>query len=452
MELYSYEAELRAILTISDRRYTYDRRIKWLRQLSAALFKTPVCVDTYQRIYSIATRRYTILNLAQLTEDQLLDQTVRDVLKSCDLVGLLPSEWDANLEILQKFAKVRAMYDMSVNTLEKLSAPTVDIDELLVEANNIITQASQDTTQAESFIEVGSDFYDQLVDEVLNEEKPDLLLTGFKEYDDRTGGLPSTGVGIAAATTSSGKSVLSMIMGKQMHMENKVNVVRITLEMLHKQETKRFMSHLSGVPFSRIRRAQMTAEDKVKIKKASAKMSQFSKEHNVKLVTWPTVNQTIDSALMACTPFKPKVIIIDYIGLLKGTKRNQDRWELLLDAAEQAKIYASQHNCFVWLMAQLKDGMELRHSEGMKDHCDVFWRWDYSKDSEARKTGIIEIDCAKDRDGTLGTLRLKEMFHVMDLQNVDENTTDNNGCPVLIDDSGEGEYNRYDSIPTTVFS
>jgi replicative DNA helicase len=63
--------------------------------------------------------------------------------------------------------------------------------------------------------------------------------TGYKLYDDKNGGLPTTGVMLLAGATSSGKSVLSMNLMRQLHELNSIDVLKVTLEMTAEQEMNR---------------------------------------------------------------------------------------------------------------------------------------------------------------------------------------------------------------------
>lgn len=425
MQLFSPAAELRAILTITSKNIPESKRSTWLGKMNKDMFHNPVCRRAFERIDKIAKKRFKIISFKGLLEDPSLDEDLRDMLattkeKACSKT----SQVNETLETLNTYRKIRAVYDMSMHALTQMEKPSIDIDKLLTEFAGTIGKAQMNSSEDEFFLHFGAnDTGNDIVQQILDGKVLPRIKTGFKEYDDKNGGLPDNGVVIIAATTSGGKSTVAMNLCRYMYMNNNLSTFRVTLEMQELQETQRLISHLTGIPLERFVKAKLTAGDKKTIRKHMDAFRSHGKDKGVNYTTWsPKAGQSMDDVLRMAKPFGYKVIVIDYIGLLEGN--GDDQWKSLMDAAGTAKNFTRQTGTLVILLAQLDDEKDkLRYSKGMKEHADTVWQWNYTKE-EQRELRRIPVQVTKDRDAPLMTFELEERFDIMSAFSVGD---DSNG-------------------------
>lgn len=415
MLLYSQSAELRAIVTLTTNKIPEHVRSAWLGQLSKEFFHFEACARAFQRIERLARKRFRIISFKSLIEDPSLDEDMRDILSTVrEKPAIKKSQRRETFETLDKYRKIRILYNSAKNTLEQMEEAEVDIDDLLQTNATAIAKANTKGAEEEFFLNFGThDTSEGVITDILNGKVVPRIPTGIRSYDERSGGWPASGVVIIAATTSGGKSTVAMNICKNMYLLNNLSVLRITLEMQELQETQRLFSHLTGIPLKRFTQNKLTVADKALIKRKHKAFVEHGKKHGITYTTnSPRGGMTMDDALRAAKPFGHKILCIDYIGLLDGTD-GDDQWKALNAAARVAKNYTRETGSLVILLAQLDDVTEkLRYARGIKEHADVMWQWNYTK-PEQRESRLIPVVISKDRDAELYTFDLAERFDIM---------------------------------------
>lgn len=415
MLLYSQTAELRAIVTLTSPKIPEPVRSAWLGQLSKEFFHFEVCARAFDRIERLARKRFRIISFKSLIEDPSLDEDMRDILANVsERPALKKSQRKETFETLDKYRKIRILYNAAKSTLESMEEAEVEVDDILQSNAIALAKANAKGADEEFFLNFGAhDSSEGILQDILNGKIIPRIPTGIKEYDERSGGWPTSGVIIIAATTSGGKSTVAMNVCKNMYLLNNLSVLRITLEMQELQETQRLFSHLTGIPLRRFTQNKLTVADKALVKRKWVEFKAHGKKHGLDYSTHsPKGGMTIDDALRAAKPFGHKVLCIDYIGLLDGTD-GEDQWRALNAAARVAKNYARETSSLVILLAQLDDTTDkLRYAKGIKEHADVMWQWNYTK-PEQRESRIIPVVVSKDRDAELYTFDLGERFDTM---------------------------------------
>lgn len=422
MQIHSQTAEMRALLTVTSKKITEEKRTLWLGKLNKELFHTPVCRQAFERIDKLARKRFKIISFKSLLEDPSLDEDIRDVLANTrEKPCLKLADRDETLGTLEEFRKIRIMYDAARSTLESLEESAVDTDAMLMSLSTAVAKANAANIEEEFFLHFGANSNsDDIVEKICRNETLPRTTTGYTEYDKTNGGFPSSGVIILAGTTSGGKSTIAMNICRHMYFENNLSTFRITLEMQEIQETQRLMSHMTGIPLKRFAHAKLNADDKRKIHAANEKLKAHGKKHGIDYTTHsPKGSLNMDDCLRLAKPFGYKVIVIDYVGLL-DEEEGSDQWKSLMNAARTAKNFTRETGTLVILLAQLDDEKEkLRYSKGMKEHADVLWQWNYAK-PEQRELRIIPMEVSKDRDGELMRFDLAERFDIMTAFNMDD--------------------------------
>ncbi len=393
-----------------------------LSNLTEDHFHYEPCKAAFKRLTTMAQKRSRILTYDDLLDDPALDEEFRDILREGRRKPVRDAEAAETLHAtLDKYRKARALYAMSKATIEALKETSVDIEALTDEVTEALTRMQLNVADADQILSIGRDANAySLIDEALSVEDESLYKTGFKDFDDKNGGLPSEGVMLLAATTSGGKSALRMNLCRNLYHINMVDVLTVSLEMNAKKEARRLASSLSGIEFKKFVRKLLTAEERKLAKQAWKKMHRYGKENDCRYsLMCPTRGLTIGQLLTLIKPYKYKVVAIDYISLLDDGGQ-KDQWKLLSDIARECKIFSAENHCLVILLAQLdSDDDRVRYSKGILENADNCWIWNYSKE-EQRELHILPIKQLKARDQELFPFELRENFAMMQVLNMEE--------------------------------
>lgn len=420
MQIHSQTAELRALLTVTTKKMNEEQRTLWLGKLNKDHFFTPVMRQAFERITSLARKRFQIVSWKSLIEDPSLDEDIRDILSETkEKPCLKKSQMRETLETLEEFRKIRVMRDVANLIYESLEGTAVDAENLLNRVQQNITKATAAKHQDISFLRFGKDANSrEVTDRICRNETMPRIKTGMAAYDLANGGFPDSGVVFLAATTSGGKSTVAMNIALHMFLNEKLSVFRVSLEMQEIQETQRMYSHLTGIPLKRFKHAVLTEDDKRKIRKVEKDLAKHGEKHGIhQTIHCPKGGLSMEETLQLAKPFGYKIIVIDYIGLLNEDS-GKDQWKSLMDAARIAKNYTQETGALVILLAQLDDEKEsMRYSKGMKEHADVVIQWNYTR-PESREVRLIPMFVSKDRDGeTNFGYDLEERFDIMTVFN-----------------------------------
>lgn len=434
MKLFSQTAELKAIKSIASasqpdfkkgvaiKKLNIDVSSHLLAALDISYFHYEPCKAAYQRIVSMAKKRATIPSYSDLLEDLSLNEEYRDILREYNKRAVA-TVMDAMtlVETLNKYRKARILYFSAKSILDHLKSPEIDVDSMLDDTANRITEARTQTADQDPLLIIGKDANAlDLLERALSLEDALLYKTGFVEFDTRSGGLPAEGVFLMAGTTSGGKSVMRMNLLANMYKLNMIDVATVSFEMNAEKETRRFLSHLTGIPFYKFVHKQLTPEDFDKCRTAWKRFHKFGKKNDCRYaIMCPTRGLTIQQTLMLLKPYSFKVISIDYISLLDGV--NEENQAMMLKSiVRECKIFSGNNKCLIVLLAQLdSEDSRIRYSKGMLEDADNSWVWNYTG-AEDRDRKRLPIKQKKARDQELFDFDLEENFACMQVLNTEE--------------------------------
>lgn len=425
MDLSSFGLEVKAIRSITNAKMKSSLRMSMLGRLGIEHFANEVTRKAFRRVSKLASARGELLSWSDLLADPNLPEEYRDYLNDADAKPVSKLDRFAGVvEQLDKYRIRRHLADIArsiAETIEGDVSEDFDEDTCLREVANKLQGAYSKTTEEVVYTFGKSSNIKKMVKQVLHKPTERLYKTGYSEYDNKNGGFPTTGVVLLAGATSSGKSVLSMNLLRQMHELNAISVLKITLEMTAEQEMNRILSMLSGVPFAKIKQNQLTDKEKAKITKAAMKFDAECKARKSSFMyAAPSEGMSIDDVLYMGAAYNTKVLCLDYVGLLEGLD-DDSQWRKMSEIVRKAKIFSARTGTLVVILCQLdEESGKIRYSKGMREHADVVWAWNYS-DPELRETRHIPVEIIKVRDGQLFTMPLKEAFDTMRVDNPDGN-------------------------------
>lgn len=221
---------------------------------------------------------------------------------------------------------------------------------------------------------------------------------------------------ILAGRTSMGKTALALNIALNVAGQGKI-VGFFSLEMSSQQLTRRLLANVGMINGERLNRVQMTADDWRRLYEAQQAMQ------NLPLFVDDTAGMTILDVRSKARRMKTKyglhLLVIDYLQLIRPTKRGRTREEEVSEISRGLKATAKELNISILTLSQLNRKLEdrpnkrprlsdLRESGSIEQDADIvtfIYRDEvYRKDSPHK--GIAEMIVAKNRNGRTGTARL----------------------------------------------
>lgn len=427
MQLYSRDAEIKCIRTLTNPKVAEPKRLALMGRLSKEFFHYPPCISAYNRIDKIVKKKFSLIDFDDLMEDPAIEEDFRDQLKEADVN---PAKSKRNMDRLfsnlDTYRKVRALYSIVEKGAALFEQDMIDdIDTELETLGTALAMARRDISSEQQMMVIGKGHNaDAVFERVMNKEREALIPSGFRDYDKVNGGIVEEGVFLLAATTSGGKSTVLLNILTNIYRKIGKSICRVSLEMGDDQELTRMLSNWSGVPLKKIKQNKMTLQERKRVKKAFKEFRKHGKKNNCQFVSLsPTRGMSIHDVFRMTKPFGFPVVAIDYVGLLEGVDVD-NQWQVLNAITREAKIYSREAKCLVIILAQLDDTSDkLRYSKGMKEHVDVMWQWNYAK-QEQRDLRTLPVVVAKARDGELFGFQLEEQFDKMRVNDMDGGSDD----------------------------
>ncbi len=243
------------------------------------------------------------------------------------------------------------------------------------------------------------------------------LETGFLDLDYKTSGLQNSDFILIAARPSMGKTAFALNICEYMAFRKHMPCALFSLEMSSEQLMNRLISLESRVDSQKIRTGKLSDEDWSKVVEASGEIA------NSGLIIDDTPGIGLTEFRSKARKYKLdadiKIIFIDYLQLMTGGGRGDNRQQEISDISRALKSLARELNIPIVALSQLNRSVEtredhrpmlsdLRESGAIEQDADVvmfIYRDDYyHKDTEEK--GIAEIIIAKQRNGPIGTTKL----------------------------------------------
>lgn len=246
--------------------------------------------------------------------------------------------------------------------------------------------------------------------------------TGFEEFDKMTSGLQPTDLIILAGRPAMGKTSLAMNMVANAAIMHNTPVVVFSLEMSKEQLVMRMLCSQGRVDASRLRTGNMKDGDIPRLMQAATELARS------KIFIDDGANSSLLEMRSKCRRLKMEhglgMIMIDYLQLMKGDGHGGDSREReISDISRGLKALAKELHVPVIALSQLNRSLErrpdkrpmpsdLRESGALEQDADmiVFVYRDEVYNPESEDRGIAEIIIGKQRNGPIGTARVR-FFH-----------------------------------------
>lgn len=427
MKLFDRQMELSVLRTFCSGNQKLVSVI--VQGLSDDSFHTKVGKEIYERVSHIASTRGTLLKWADLKGDIALTDETRETIKKSKLKPITNiKDLKERINLLDNYRRARVMYQIAetINN-DLIKKDSVDVDKLHDKISNLISTSSSVGSTDGWFLHIGgedSSAFKETLKEVLNPTKINYIPTGIKVFDNKNRGVPRGYLWNIVGPTGWGKSVMANMIGGNMARQG-ARVGILSLEMSHFENLQRQVARVSDTemdelldPKNRLSTPKLQEIAKVMntwyktIKRAGGLLS----------IITPDKDVSIKDVMFALEPFNYDIIIIDYVGLLKGAD-GDDQVKALSRIGRFAKLYAGNHNMIVALCAQFNSEKgKIKYSGALEEHASLQWQWRVTE--ETKETNVIMVEQPKARGLNPMDFFLKANFAKMRFESVDRETID----------------------------
>jgi replicative DNA helicase len=337
------------------------------------------------------------------------------------LINQVPSS--LNAESYGRIVEAHSIRRKMINAANQIAALAYNeeslVDTVMDEAEKAVFNVSERRLKHDlvPISSVLSEYYDRIDDLAKRSDEIFGVPTGFIDLDKLLSGLQPSDLLIIAGRPGQGKSGFLLSVAKNASLTHKKHVAIFSLEMSNEQVVQRLIAQETGIDSQRLRTGKLAEEE------------------------WPLFTHSIevfsDTKIFlddtpAITPLQLRtkcrrlhmeygldLVIIDYLQLMGGDTRNDNRVQEVSYISRNLKILARELNVPVLAAAQLSRAVEqrsdkrpvlsdLRESGSLEQDADIvmfIYRPDqYEKDTV--KQNVAEIIVAKHRNGPVGSVEL----------------------------------------------
>lgn len=338
-----------------------------------------------------------------------------------DLLNSVPTA--ANVEhyakIVEEKAILRRLIEAGTQIVSEAFGEPDDVDQILDRAEKSIfdialKRAREGFHKIDSVIKRVLDRIDALYGK---KESITGISSGFPDLDQLTAGFQNADLIIVAARPAVGKTALALNVAQEVAIKHKIPVAIFSLEMSKEQLAQRMLCSEAEVDAQRLKTASLSDTGWKKLTRALGRLSEAPLYID-------------DSATITATEIRAKarrlkiekglgLVVVDYLQLMRGRARFENRVQEISDIARSLKTLARELDVPVMALSQLSRAVEqrpdriprlsdLRDSGEIEQTADVvifIHREDYYN-PQSERGNIAEIIVAKQRNGPVGKVEL----------------------------------------------
>ncbi len=362
-----------------------------------------------------------MLTVAEEIESQKRLDEVGGPAYLASLVNNLPTALHAEAYgRLVEEAAIRRRLLESANQIARLAHQgDQQIEDVINDAEKAVFGVSERrlTHQLQPIKTVLSEYYDRIDYLARHQDETIGVPTGFIDLDRLLGGLQPSDLLIIAGRPGQGKSGFVLSAAKNASQLHKKRVAVFSLEMSNEQLVQRLIAQETGIDSQRLRLGDLQDEEWPIFTQAVSALS----DTHIFLDDTPAITplQLRTKCRRLHMEFGVDLIIVDYLQLMTGDTRIDNRVQEVSYISRNLKVLARELNVPVLAAAQLSRAVEqradkrpvlsdLRESGSLEQDADVvmfIYRPDqYEQDT--LKQNIAEIIVAKHRNGPVGSVEL----------------------------------------------
>lgn len=396
------------------------------RKSHRTIFKVMLDLNTTKKAIDIITLTDYLTHISKLEE-------VGGIAFITSLANKVPST--ANLKHYINIVKEKSMLRNIVHIAEYMEnmgydSESIDTPETVLDkAEQLLSKLTKKlvTTKVNNIKEQTLNAYVD-IENIINYKGELLgLETGLQDLDSFLQGLKNSDFMILAARPSIGKTAFALNIASYLSIKKDTPVAFFSLEMSSNQLIHRIFSSYGLIPLFNLKSGNLDDAHTQKLIKVSNKLSQS------KLIINDEISNLMSLRSIARKLKREndiKLIIIDYLQLLEGTRRENRNLEIS-EISRSLKILAKELDIPIIALSQLSRSVEsrqvkkpmlsdLRESGSLEQDADIvmfLYREDYYN-PETENKNITDVIIAKNRNGPTGTIPVyfhKEYVRFQDL-------------------------------------
>jgi len=321
-------------------------------------------VKTYKEL---PTLRVVIERLSKGNNDKLIEN-IKSTWNQIDHLEYDEKEYKFNLEKLKKrFAEkqLKAVQE----SLSKLDPSNLDINKAVKDLQQTV-QSIKSLNQVKAFDrktlkDAVPAFKEEYNAKIENPNFDTGIKTKYSFLDSVTDGLRSGELILIGGESGSGKSLLMMNMAIQMWLQDNTvdmddfgpgnSVLYFSLEMPFKPCLNRVLARLSNNPSKQIRNSKLDFAQAERLKKTLKFIKKYPYEFEIVDIPRGATMEQMESIFEeAKVHYDPKIVVIDYLGLMDyDGGKDMDDWLKLGKISEKIHEFARVHNRVVLSAVQL---------------------------------------------------------------------------------------------------
>lgn len=243
------------------------------------------------------------------------------------------------------------------------------------------------------------------------------VTSGLIDVDKKLSGFQKSDMIVLAARPSMGKTAFALNVALNAALKGKAKVLIFSLEMSKEQLGQRLLSMESRVESQKMSTGDIDAADWDKMATALDSLGKGD------IIIDDTPGIKMMEIKNKCRRMKAEMgldmIILDYLQLMEGEKRSDNRQQEITGLSRGMKLLAREMDCPIIVLSQLSRApdqrenhrpvlSDLRESGAIEQDADVvlFLYRDEVYHEDTEKPGICEVIIAKHRNGPIGTVEL----------------------------------------------
>ena len=338
--------------------------------------------------------------------------------------------------LVKRYSIYREIRSVLLSSTEEMNQGNADIDSLTATLFDQVERAMEraKTSQFKNMKDVTNEVFQEIVARMSGEGKNIAIPTGFSTLDQIVG-LGKGDLVILAARPSMGKTAFALnialnVAGKNHRDESeKKTVALFSLEMGADQLVSRMICSEGMLDSEKIKKGTLDNDDMMKLETAVHFLNQ--KNIFIEDSAFIKVNEVKAKCKLLKNEHGLDLVVIDYLQLLQGSKRTDNRQQEVSEISRSLKQMARELECPVIALSQLSRSVESRHdkrpmmsdlreSGSIEQDADIvsfLYRSDYYRSEDADENEVqepsdvstVEVIVAKNRNGQTGTAELAFM-------------------------------------------
>ncbi len=395
--------------------------------------------DSHRKIFSAILTLFNnnkAVDLITITDElkrQAILEDTGGVSYLTELANSVPSAANINyyISIVKEKGILRSLITNATRIVNSCHQHEGNVSELVDEAEKLIFEVSDNHLHT-TFVPIKEIIKNSIetIDR-LYQKKAHItgIPTGYVDFDLKTAGLQPSDLIIIAGRPSMGKSALALGIAEYAGVVAKVPLALFSLEMSKEQLVQRLLCSHARVDANKVRTGYLATSDWPHLTAAAGKLSEAP--IFIDDTAAISVMELRAKARRLKSSQDIKLIIVDYLQLMRGTGSTESRQQEISDISRSLKALARELNLTVIGISQLSRSVEnreghrpqlsdLRESGAIEQDADLvvlILREEYYNPTPENE-GIAEIIIAKQRNGPVGSFKVTFLKEYTRFENI----------------------------------